>query len=364
MRSSFRVLFAPVALASILLAVVGSASAQEKLKVAFVLYGPTGDYGWSYQHFVGAKAVEKSFQGDIDITIAENVSTGPLGERLIQALAAGENSLIFTTSFNLMEPTLAIAQKFKHVQFEQGTGYKRAENVATYSARFYEGRHIIGLIAGKMTRTNTIGYIASFPIPEVVMGINSAYLAARSVNPNVIFKIIWIDTWYSWKKEGAAAKALIEQGADVLMQHTDSPAAVIAAEENGILAFGQGSDMKEYGPNAHLTAIVNNWGPYYIRRVQAALGRTWKAIDTWGGFGSEMLKMAPYSSRLPADVIVMAREAEAAIAAGKRHPFTGPIRKQDGSVWLRAGEAASDEALLKMNFFVYGIDSALPRAKQ
>src|SRR5262245_14201528 len=293
MTSAVNKLLVAMSILSLLLIVKDAIPAPSKLKVAFVLYGPTGDYGWSYQHSLGARSVEKNLRDQVDVTIAENVSTGPLGERVIRALAENGNRLIFTTSFELMEPTMATARKFKEVKFEQVTGVQRAENVATYSIRFYEGRHIIGVIVVKMTKTDTIGYVASLPLPEVIMGINSAYLAAKSVNPSVKFKIAWTDTWYDWKKENAAAKSLIEQGADVLMQHTDSPAPVLAADEKGIYAFGHGSDMKEYGPTAHLTSIVSNWGPYYTRRVQAALNGTWKSAETWGGFSSEMLRMAP-----------------------------------------------------------------------
>ncbi|MBO0740044.1 MAG: BMP family ABC transporter substrate-binding protein, partial [Hyphomicrobiaceae bacterium] len=241
------------------------------------------------------------------------------------------------------------------------TGFKQAPIVATYNARFYEGRHVIGLIAGKMTKTNTIGYIASFPIPEVVMGINSAYLAARSVNPNIKFKIVWVSTWFDPGKETDAAKALVDQGADILMQHTDSPAAMKFAEEKGIYAFGQASDMAPFGPNAQLTSIVDNWNPYYIKRVQALLDGTWKTSDTWDGIKEGTVRLAPWSSKLPADVVKLAEAARDSIAAGTLHPFTGPINKQDGSPWLKQGEKASDKDLLGMNFYVAGIEGSLPK---
>jgi basic membrane protein A len=247
------------------------------------------------------------------------------------------------------------------VKFEHATGFKRAANVATYSARFYEGRHVIGLIAGKMTKTNTVGYIASFPIPEVVRGINAAYLAAKSVNPAVKFKVIWVSTWFDPGKEADAAKALIDQGADVLMQHTDSPAAMQIAEKQGIYAFGQASDMSKFGPNAQLTAIIDDWAPYYIQRVKAVMDGTWKSTDTWDGIGPGMVGMAPFSDKIPADVKAMATKAHDDIAAGKLHPFTGPINKQDGSVWLKAGQTAPDGDLAGMNFYVEGIEGSLPK---
>ena len=290
----------------------------------------------------------------------ENVSEGPDAERVIQQLARAGNDIIFTTSFGFMNPTLKVAKRFPKVKFEHATGFKRAKNVATYSARFYEGRHVIGLIAGKMTKTNTIGYIASFPIPEVVRGINAAYLAAKSVNPAVKFKVIWVSTWFDPGKEADAAKALIDQGADVLMQHTDSPAAIQIAETKGIFAFGQASDMRSFGPNAQLTSIVNNWGPYYIARIKAAMDGSWKSQDTWDGIGPGMVQFAEFSKRIPEDVRKMAAKARDDIAAGKLHPFTGPINKQDGSVWLKAGQTAPDGDLAGMNFYVEGVEGSLP----
>jgi simple sugar transport system substrate-binding protein len=269
--------------------------------------------------------------------------------------------MIFTTSFGFMNPTVKVAKMFPEVKFEHATGYKRADNLATYSSRFYEGRHVIGLISGRMTKTDTVGYIASFPIPEVVRGINAAYLAAKSVNPAVKFKIIWVNTWFDPGKEADAANALIEQGADVIMQHTDSPAAMTIAEEKGILAFGQASDMMQFGPNARLSSIIDNWSPYYIARVQALMDGTWESTDTWGGIASGMVEIGEFSARMPAEVQAEAAAARDAIAAGTLHVFTGPINKQDGSVWLAAGETADDGTLLGMNFYVEGVEGELPK---
>ena len=226
------------------------------LKVGFVYVGPVGDHGWTYQHDQGRQAVEAAFGDRVETTFVESVKEGPDAERVIRQLAASGHGLIFTTSFGFMDPTLKVAKAFPDVKFEHATGFKRADNVSTYSGRFYEGRHVIGLIAGKMTKTNKIGYIASFPIPEVVRGINAATLAAQSVNPDIEVQVVWVNTWYDPGKEADAAKALIDQGADILMQHTDSPAAIQIAEERGILAFGQASDMKAFGPNAQLTSII------------------------------------------------------------------------------------------------------------
>jgi basic membrane protein A and related proteins len=338
-----------------------AANAADKLKVAFIYVGPIGDGGWSFQHHTGLEAVKKEFGDKIQTTEVENVSEGPDAERVIDQLAAAGNDIIFTTSFGFMNPTLKVAQRYPKVKFEHATGFKQAPNMATYNARFYEGRYVVGLIVGKMTKTNTIGYIGSFPIPEVVMGINATYLAAKKVNPNIKFKIIWVSTWFDPGKEADAAKALAAQGADVIEQHTDSPAAMKFAEENKIYAVGQSSDMSAFGPNAHLTSIVDNWSPYYIKRVKAALDGTWKSSDTWDGIKDGTVVLAPWSKAIPADVVKMAEDARDGIAKGTLAPFTGPIKKQDGTVWLKDGEKASDKDLSSMNFFVEGIDGTLPK---
>jgi simple sugar transport system substrate-binding protein len=347
------------------LAVGLPASAQDKplsnAKVSFIYVGPIGDHGWSYQHHQGLLAVKEKVGAKIETSYVENVPEGPDAERVIDQLAATGSNIVFTTSFGFMNPTVKVAARYPNVKFEHATGFKQAPNLATYNARFYEGRHVIGLIAGKMTRTNTIGYIGSFPIPEVVMGINAAYLAAKSVNPNVKFKVIWVSTWFDPGKESAAAKALVDQGADILMQHTDSPAPVKYAEEKGIYAFGQASDMVQFGPNAQLTAIVDNWRPYYIRRVQALLDGTWKTGDVWDGIKEGTVSLSPWSKKIPPDVVALAEKARDGIAAGTLHPFTGPINKQDGTPWLKAGETAPDKDLLSMNFYVEGVEGALPK---
>ncbi|MEO1919328.1 MAG: BMP family ABC transporter substrate-binding protein [Paracoccaceae bacterium] len=346
------------AAAALALGLGGSAIAQTK--AGFIYVGPVGDLGWSYEHDQGRQAVVEAFGDAVETTYVESVPEGADAERVMTQMALGGADIIFTTSFGYMDPTLNVAAKFPNVKFEHATGYKRADNVSTYSARFYEGRHVIGLIAGRMTETNTVGYIASFPIPEVVRGINAAYLAAKSVNPDVQFKVIWVYTWFDPGKEADAANALIEQGADVIMQHTDSPAAMTIAEEKGIFAFGQASDMMQFGPTARLSSIIDNWGPYYVSRVQAVMDGTWASVDTWDGIAPGMVQIGAFSDRIPADVQAEAQVAVDAIAAGTLHPFTGPINKQDGSVWLAAGETADDGTLAGMNFYVEGVDGDLP----
>src|SRR6266436_6220371 len=281
------------------------ASAADKLKVGFIYLGPVGDLGWTYQHELARQAMVKEFGDKIETTYLENVPEGPDAERAIEQLARAGNKLIFTTSFGYMDPTLKVAKKYPNVHFEHATGFKRDKNMSTYSGRFYEGRYIQGQIAAKMSKSGVLGYIGSFPIPEVVSGINATILGAQTVNPNIKVKIIWVNTWFDPGKEADAAKALLDQGADVIMQHTDSPAAMQVAEARNAFAFGQDSDMIKFGGKAQLTAIVNNWGPYYIQRVQAALDNTWTSGDVWGGLKSTLLVMAPYTN-MPAEVKKMA----------------------------------------------------------
>jgi len=353
-----KLMMAAAALAASL-ALGASAIAQEKLKVGFIYVGPVGDFGWSYQHDQGRLALEKKFGAKIETSYLENVPEND-SERSIEQLARSGHKLIFTTSFGFMEPTLKVAKKFPDVKFEHATGFKQAPNVATYAAKFHAGRYIIGQIAGKMTKTNTVGYIVSFPIPEVIAGINAFMLGAQSVNPNLKVKIVWVNTWFDPGKEADAAKALLAQGADILVQHTDSAAAMQEAEKAGKHAFGQASDMIKFGPKAQLTSIVDDWSAYYIGRVQAALDGTWKSGDVWGGFAQDMVHMAPYTN-LPDDVKKMAEETQAAIKSGKLNPFKGPIAKQDGTEVVKAGENLPDKDILSMNWYVKGIDDKIPQ---
>ena len=332
------------------------------VKVGFVYVGPVGDGGWTYEHDQGRLAVEEAFGDRVETIYQEMVPEGADSERVMTQMALQGADLIFTTSFGYMDPTINVAQKFPNVKFEHATGYKRIDNVSTYSARFYEGRAIQGHIAGKMTKSNIIGYIGSFPIPEVIRGINSAYIHAKRVNPDVEFKIIWVYTWFDPAKEADAATALIEQGADVVLQHTDSTAPQAAAEKAGnVITFGQASDMGEYAPMPRVSSIIDNWAPYYIARTQAVLDGTWESVDTWDGIGPGMVGIGEISDAVPADVKAEALAMRDAIANGSYHPFTGPLNKQDGSVWLAEGETADDGTLLGMNFYVDGITGDIPQ---
>ena len=349
-----------VASAIVIGASASTLAADEKLKVGFIYVGPVGDFGWSYEHDQSRLAVEAALGDRVETSYVESVPEGADAERVLTQMALSGHKLIFTTSFGYMDSTINVAAKFPDVNFEHATGYKRADNVATYSARFYEGRTVIGHIAGHMTESNIIGYVASYPIPEVIRGINSAYLAAKAVNPDVQFKIVWVFSWFDPAKEADAATALIEQGADVIMQHTDSPAAMTIAEEKGVLAFGQASDMIKFGPNAQLTAIIDDWAPYYIARTQAMLDGTWESTDTWDGIEPGMVAFAPFSEKIPAEVRASAAAIRDAIAAGEMHSFTGSINRQDGTPWLAEGEIADDGTLATMDFYVEGVEGDIP----
>jgi basic membrane protein A and related proteins len=338
----------------------GSASAAEKLKVGFIYLGPIGDLGWTYQHDLARLALVKEFGDKIETTYLENVSEGPDAERSIEQLVRAGNKLIFTTSFGYMDPTLKVAKKYPNVHFEHATGYKRDKNMSTYSARWYQGRYIQGIIAAKMSKSGVLGYIGSVPIPEVISGINATMLGAQTVNPNTKVKIIWVNEWFNPGKEADAAKALLDQGVDIIMQHTDSPAAMQIASERGKLAFGQDSEMIKFGPKAQLTSILDTWAPYYIARVKAELDGTWKEENTWGGLDSKMFQMAPYTN-MPDDVKKLAEDTEAALTAGKLQPFKCPVVDQDGKdVECKGGDHLDDGQVLGMNFYVKGVDDKVP----
>ena len=338
---------------------VSAASAADKTKIGFIYLGPVGDFGWTYQHEVGRQAVVKELGDKIETTFLENVNEGPDSERSIEQLARTGHKLIFTTSFGYMDPTLKVAKKYPKVDFEHATGFKSAPNMGTYSGRFYEGRYIQGIIAGKMSKSGVLGYVGSFPIPEVISGINATILGAQTINPNIKVKIIWANTWFDPAKEADAAKALIDQGADVIMQHTDSPAAMQVAAQRGVFAFGQDSDMIKFGPKTQLTAITNNWAPYYVKQIKAELDGKWKPEDTWDGLKEKMVVMAPYTN-MPDDVKKMAMDAEAAIIAGTLHPFKCPVVGQDGKPVECKGAHLEPGQILGMNFYVKGIDEKFP----
>ena len=344
------------------LATGAAADGHEPTTVGFVYVGPIGDGGWTYEHDKGRLAVEEAFGDKVETVFVESVPEGPDAERVMTQMALQGADLIFTTSFGYMDQTIAVAEKFPDVKFEHATGYKRADNVSTYSARFYEGRAVQGHIAGQMTESNIIGYIASFPIPEVIRGINSAFVHAQEVNPDVEFKIIWAYTWFDPAKEAEAANVLIEQGADVILQHTDSTAPQAAAQAAGnVVTFGQASDMSEFAPFPRVSSIIDEWAPYYIARTQAVMDGTWESTDTWDGIGPGMVGIGEITDAVPADVKASAEALVERLRTGEYHAFTGPINKQDGSVWLADGEVADDGTLAGMNFYVEGVTGEIPQ---
>ena len=354
---SRRTFLAGTAAASSALALGRGVYAQEPLKVGFVYVGPIGDYGWTHGHELGRKAVVEHFGDKVATTYVENVAEGPDAERVIRQLASSGHGLVFTTSFGFMNPTVRVARQFPQVKFEHATGYQTAPNLAVYNARFYEGRAVCGAIAGHMSQSGLCGYVASFPIPEVVMGINAFALAAQKVNPDFRVNVVWINSWYDPGKEGDAAKALIDQGADIISQHTDSPAPLQVAEQRGVHGFGQASDMAAYAPNAQLTAILDDWSEYYIQRVQAVLDDAWETHSIWYGLKEGMVKMAPYGDAVTDDARQAAEAVKEGIIAGTLHPFTGPIENQAGEVMIADGATATDDEMQKMDWWVEGVQA-------
>ncbi len=342
------------------------ADAHDPVKVGFIYVGPIGDGGWTYQHDQGRLAVEAEYGDKVETVFQESVPEGADAERAITQMALGGADIIFTTSFGYGEATNAVAAKFPDVKFEHATGFMREyPNVSTYDARFYEGRAVIGTLAGYLTETNKIGYIGSFPIPEVIQGINSSYLHAKKINPDVEMVVTWAYTWFDPAKEADAARAMIDQGVDVILQHTDSTAPQAAAQEaneNGgrVFTFGQASDMAQFKPSPRVASIIDDWAPYYIERVGAVIDGTWEQQASWGGMPEGEVVIGEITDAVPAEAKAAAEEMIAAITAGEYHPFTGPINKQDGTPWLADGEVADDGTLAGMDFYVEGISGDIP----
>ena len=316
----------------------------DKVKVGFIYVGPVGDHGWTYMHDQGRLMLEEKLGNKVETTFVESVPEGADAERVITQMALSGTDIIFATSFGYMEQMLAVAKKFPNIKFEHATGYKTTPNMSVYSSKFYEGRYIQGVIAGHMSKSGKAGYIASFPIPEVIRGINSFYLGATSVNPEFDLDIVWVNTWYDPAKEGDAAIVLISQGADIITQHTDSTAPLQIAQEKGVLGFGQASDMHHFAPDSQMTAIIDQWGPYYVRRVQAVIDGTWESSDTWGGMDTGMVELATMTN-MPNEVSVIASKLALEIKSGQLDPFGGRFS---------VGE------LLGMNQYLEGIDAQVP----
>ena len=336
------------------------ARAAQPLKVGFVYPSPINDFGWSYRHEIGRQQLVEALGDRIETTFVANVAEGPDSERVIRRLARSGHKLIFTCSFGYMDPTIRVAERFPDVLFENNTGYKTADNVSAYNARFHEARTVFGVIAAHQSKTGIIGCIASFPIPEVVMSINALALSARKIRPDMKVRVIWVNKWYDPGLEADAAKTHIAQGADILTQITNSTAPTQVAEENGIHSFGQDNDMSAFGPTAHMTGVVNNWGPYYIRRVRDALEGSWQSRSSWDGFAEDVVQLAPYNQNLPPEVVEAAEGTRKAIMSGDLHPFAGPIVNRDGGEVIPEGTALEDKAIHSMNWFVSGVEGDLP----
>ncbi len=348
---------APVAAAS-------APAKPEPLKIAFAYVGPVGDGGWTFAHDNGRKALEKEFGDKIVTTFVENVPESADAERVIRDMAGQGNKLIFGTTFGYMEPMMKIAADIKDVKFEHATGYKQADNMRTYDSRTYEGAYMAGVIAGKMTKSNTLGVVASIPIPEVIRNINSFTLGAQSSNPKIKTKVVWVNGWFDPPKETEAATSLINSGADVLFQNTDSPAVLKTAEAKGKRAFGWDSDMTAYGPKAHLASSIINWGPYYIKATKDALEGSWQGGGhSWWGVKEGAIDIVSIAEDVPAETKAKVEEVKKGLADGSFAIWKGPITDNAGKVQVAKDTVADDKFLSGLNFFVKGVEGKVPGAK-
>ena len=327
----------------------------EPLKVAFLYLGPIGDFGWSWAHDHARQRMETEMAGRVRTSFAENVPEGAAAERVMREMAVRGNRLIFATSFGYMSQAMKVSQQFPQVYFEHATGYQRTRNLATYNARFYEGRAVLGTIAGHMSRSGVGGYVGSYPIPEVVMGINAFTLAAQKVNPDFRTRVTWVNSWLDPDREARATGELIDQGADVITQHTDSPAPLQIAQKRGVIGFGQAADMSSFAPDAHMTAIADNWAPYYVSRAQAVIDGVWQTGYTWWGLKEGAVSITPYNPAMPEKVVEAAEQVRMGIVDGTYDPFAGPISGQDGVRRVGAGETLDDSQLLTMDWYVQGV---------
>ncbi len=345
-------------------AAAAPAPKAEPLKAAWVYVGPVGDAGWTFAHDLGRKAVEAKFGDKVKTTFVEKVPEGPDAERVIRDLAQQGNKIIFATSFGYMEPMLKVAKDFPDVKFEHATGYKTADNMRVYDARFYQDSYLAGMIAGKMTKSNTLGFVGSFPIPEVLRNINAYTLGAQSVNPKVKTKVVWVNTWFDPPKESEAAQSLINGGADVLLQNTDSTAVLQTAEKAGKYAFGWDSDMSSFAPKAHLASAIVDWSNYYVKSIDEVMGKTWKGgiVTRWGVVEgqNDLVKMADF---VPAEVKAAVNDVKAKMKAGTFDPFTGPIVDNTGKERLAKDGKPDDDFKGKIDFYVKGVEGKIPSGK-
>jgi simple sugar transport system substrate-binding protein len=336
-------------------------SSQEPLKIAFAYVGPVGDGGWSYSHDVGRRELQARFGEQISVTFIENVPEATEGEAVFRKLVSDGNKLIFCTTFGFMEPMLKVAAANTDVKFEHATGYKQTKNVRTYDIRTYEGIYLAGMVAGRVTKSNILGVVASIPIPEVIRNINSFTLGAQSVNPRIKTKVVWVNEWFNPPAEAEATNTLINNGADVLIQNTDSPAVLQTAQTRGKRAFGLDSDMTAYGPKAHLGSVVNNWGPYYVRTTKEVLEGTWQGgMTSWWGVKEGAVDLVSLAPDVPNEVKSRVNGVKKRLSEGSFAIWTGPIMDNTGNVRLPEDLVANDRFLAGMNFFVKGVEGKVP----
>ena len=336
-------------------------AANEPLKVGFVYVAPIADVGYTKQHDIGRLyAIDKVGKDKITTTFVENVPETADAERVIRQMINDGNKLIFGTSFGYMNYMQKLAKEYPDVKFEHATGYKSAPNMTNYNIRFYEGRYLAGMLAGGATKSNVIGYVAPFPIPEVLQGINAFTLGAKSVNPKIQVKVVWTNAWYDPPKDTDSAKTLIGQGADVLTQHTNTSAVASAAEAAGKMVIPYNSDMKSVAPNAQIAALVLNWGPYYAKKINQALENKWENKPVWMHLKEGAISLENISDKVPADVVKKMEEVKAKINSGEFHPFTGPIKTNEGKEAVKAGETLPDDKLVTMNYYVDGVVGKVP----
>jgi basic membrane protein A and related proteins len=338
-------------------------AASGPLKIAFAYIGPVGDGGWTFAHDNGRKVLEKELGGKIATTFVEKVPESADAERVFRDLAAQGNTLIFGTSFGYMEPMVKVAADNPNVKFEHATGYKTSANMRTYDSRTYEGAYMAGVVAGGMTKSNTLGVVGSIPIPEVIRNIDSFTLGAQSVNPKVKVKVVWVNEWFNPPKETEGAQSLIDGGADVLFQNTDSSAVLQTAEKNGKYGIGWDSDMTAYGPKAHLASSVVNWGPYYIKAANDALSGTWTTGHAWWGVKEGAIDLVSISDKVPADLKAKVDKVKAGLKDGSFSIWKGPILDNAGKEQVKKDVVADDGFLGGIKFFVKGVEGQVPGGK-
>ncbi len=340
-------------------------AADEPLKVGFIYVGPVGDFGYTYSHDQGRKYMDEKLGSKVKSTYVEKVPEGAAAVRVIRELAARGNKLIFGTSFGYMNPLAKVAKQFPDATFEMCTGYKVAHNMGTYTPRWIEGRYLCGLIAGAMTKTNIIGEVAPFPIPEVIRGANAFEIGVREVNPKAVVKLLFVNKFYDPGKERLAAETLVSQGADILNKHTDSPAPIQVAVKHGLYSFGYDSDYERFGPKSVITSIINNWGPFYVETATQVINHTWKSEQVWEGLkagGEGMIRMAPLNKAipLPGKIVDLYNQRKAQLEKGEFKIFKGPLKRADGKIAVPAGKVLDKNQILNMDYFIEGAEGKLP----